>query len=523
MKVKESNKNMKAVIFARVSTQEQEQDGHSIDAQIAKLRDYCKKNSLIVIKEYEVVESSTKGERPEFNQCLDFIRNQKEKIALICDKVDRLQRSILDIPKLEELRVKEKVVIHFLDIGKLDNDSNSQQKAFYRMSVVMANSYTDAISDNVKRSILHKLNNGECIKKAPLGYLNIKDEQGKSKIIVDKSRANLIIKLFEMYSLGNNSLGDLEKFAKQNNLTNNFFKGESKTITKNVIRNILSEPFYYGEMFIKKYNRFYKHKYESLISRDLFDRCQEITQERAKINNRHQAIQTAKEGKDFIFKSLITCATTGRIISSDRKENRTNKNTYLISRNPEDPSKRVYIKEQDVLKEISNVFKSMQIPREMLEEITNHLKNSHEAEKEYHTHKIKELHKQKENCNTKLNKLVDMTLNNLISEEIYQSKKEEITKELNSVKTEIEIHDLANDDFKNLLITAFYLASKSYDLFICSKTEEKRQLINFVFSNILLRGEKLEYTLRKPFDLMVNLNTCSDWLRGQGSNLRPIG
>lgn len=154
----------------------------------------------------------------------------------------------------------------------------------------------------------------------------------------------------------------------------------------------------------------------------------------------------------------------------------------------------------------------MQIPKEMLEEITNHLKNSHEAEKEYHSHKIKELHKQKENCNTKLNKLVDMTLNNLISEEIYQSKKEEITKELNLVKTEIEIHDLANDDFKNLLITAFYLASKSYDLFICSKTEEKRQLINFVFSNISLRGEKLDFILRKPFDLMVNLGKRATWL-----------
>lgn len=113
---------MKAIIFARVSTQEQETDGHSIDAQIHKLREYCKKNSLTVIKEFEVVESSTKGERPEFNLCLDFIRNQKEKVALVCDKVDRLQRSILDIPKLEELRTKEKVVIHFLDIGKFDGD-----------------------------------------------------------------------------------------------------------------------------------------------------------------------------------------------------------------------------------------------------------------------------------------------------------------------------------------------------------------------------------------------------------------
>ena len=514
---------MKAIIFARVSTQEQETDGHSIDAQIAKLREYCKKNNLIVIKEYEVVESSTKGERPEFNLCLDFIRSQKEKVALVCDKVDRLQRSILDIPKLEELRTKEKVVIHFLDIGKLDGDSNSQQKAFYRMSVVMANSYTDAISDNVKRSILHKLNNGECIQKAPLGYLNVRDTNGKSNVVIDVSRAFLIKKMFELYSLGSYSLGDLEKFARENNLTNNFFKGDAKPITKNVIRNILAEPFYYGDMYVKKYNKFYKHKYDSLITPELFNHCQAITAQRGRATNRIQAIQTAKEGKDFIFKSLITCATTGRTVSSDRKENRTNKNTYLISRDPQNPSKKVFVKEQDMLEEISQVFKSLQFPKDMLEEITKYLKTSHEAEKDYHAQKTKELHKQKQLADSKLNKLVDMVLNGLINEEIYERKKEEITQELISIKVEIEIHDQANDSFKEMLITAFYLASKSYDLFICSKTEEKRRLISFVFSNIQLKGKKLEYTLRKPFDMMVGLGTCKDWLPGRDSNPRPIG
>jgi hypothetical protein len=60
------------------------------------------------------------------------------------------------------------------DITKIGSDANSQQKAFYRMSVVMTNSYTDAISDNVKRSIIHKLNNGECIQKAPIGIFKYK-------------------------------------------------------------------------------------------------------------------------------------------------------------------------------------------------------------------------------------------------------------------------------------------------------------------------------------------------------------
>ena len=83
-------------------------------------------------------------------------------------------------------------------------------------------------------------------------------------------------------------------------------------------------------MYVEKYKKFYKHKYDTIISEDLYFQCQTITEGRARANNRIQAIQTAKDGKDFIFKSLITCATTGRTVSSDRKENRTNKNTYLI-------------------------------------------------------------------------------------------------------------------------------------------------------------------------------------------------
>ena len=42
---------MKAVIFARVSTQEQEAEGCSINTQFAKLREYCKANDIEIIKE----------------------------------------------------------------------------------------------------------------------------------------------------------------------------------------------------------------------------------------------------------------------------------------------------------------------------------------------------------------------------------------------------------------------------------------------------------------------------------------
>jgi hypothetical protein len=56
------------------------------------------------------------------------------------------------------------------------------------------------------------------------------------------------------------------------------------------------------------------------------------------------------------------------------------------------------------------------------------------------------------------------------------------------------------------------LASRAAELFERSKTEQKRQLLAFVFSNLRLRGKKLEFALRSPFDLMVNLPSYSSWL-----------
>ena len=52
----------------------------------------------------------------------------------------------------------------------------------------------------------------------------------------------------------------------------------------------------------------------------------------------------------------------------------------------------------------------------------------------------------------------------------------------------------------------------AYELFESSKIEQKRKLINYVFSNLELNGVTLRYSLRKPFDLMVDCSTRSEWL-----------
>jgi hypothetical protein len=62
------------------------------------------------------------------------------------------------------------------------------------------------------------------------------------------------------------------------------------------------------------------------------------------------------------------------------------------------------------------------------------------------------------------------------------------------------------------LETLISVTSRAAELLERSKTEQKRELLAFVFSNLRLRGKKLEFSLRSPFDLMVNRADYSSWL-----------
>lgn len=509
---------MKSVIFTRVSTKDQE-DGHSLNAQLERLKVYCGKNNLTIVKEYQVSESSTLGDRKKFNEMIKFIQEENKKskstIALVVDSVDRLQRGFKECSLIDQLRKDKVLEIHFYKEGfVLNGNSSSADIMRWDFGILGAKMYVQAISDNVKRGNLYALNNGEYPGKPPIGYKKIILENGKRTLVLDEERAYLVKKIFELYSTSSYSLVDLEKKCKEWNLTSNKSRDSGKHITKNVIDDIIKNPFYCGEMLVKKHNKRYPHKYQTIISMALFDKCQQIAKQRSK-QGKKQGVQTSK--KDFVFRSLITCATTGRIVSSDRKLNRHGKEyTYLYPWDPNDPEKKhkLIVREEQILNQIQDVFASLQMPKELLEEITQYLKGSNEAERQYHKTAMDSLEKRVQEIEERESKLLDLLLEKKIPQAVFDKKREEFELDKAKANSEREIHQNADKGFKDTIVTAFQLISQAYELFQSSKNEQKRQLINFVFSNLRLNGGKLCYDLRQPFHLLVNLKDQPCW-RGE--------
>lgn len=495
---------MDAVILARVSTREQE-EGHSIDAQLMRLREYCKRKDLNIIQEFVIIESSTRGERPEFHKMITFIKKQKKKVALVCDKVDRLQRSFKEVPILEDLRRSSKLVLHFNVEGQiLDENANSSQIMAYQMYVMMAENYTNCISDNVKRSQGKKLSEGTIMGTAPIGYLNDKDENNKSIAILDPKRAFLVKKMFEEYSTGLYSLNEIRNKTIEWGLKNKT-KGNTN-LSVSQIEKILQNPFYYGIMKYK--GNLYAHVYKPLISKELFFKCENVRKGRSKVYSK----QTNTE---FIFKGLIKCKHCGCSVTPEIK-----KGKYVYLRPNSKPNCTCKtIKEVEALKIVSKELKKMDMSDELIASMKDTLKASLEAKKKFNEFSVNSLQKQYKDIQKKLDALLDVRLEGSITKDEYDKKSNELRAEQYNIKTKLDKHVDADKEFAITLEYILDIASRSHELFESSGNEKKRRILNLVFSNFLLNGSKLEYELKRPFDMLVKKSSYPIILGRKDSNL----
>jgi len=336
---------MKAINVSRVSTEEQKEAGNSLPAQIERIKNYCKNKSLEIIKSFSFDESAYKEKRNEFDKLLEYVQEiaKKEKVAVCFDKVDRLSRSVFDkrVGTLYEMAVADKIELHFVSDGQIINNQMSAVEKFqFGMSLGLAKYYSDAIGDGVKRAFEQKRRNGEWTGGVRLGYLNVSLDQEKrlrKDIIIDPERGYLVQKMFELYATDQYSLETIRTKITELGLMT--VKGNK--LSKSGVQNILKDSFYCGIAISKKYGP-YPHKYPRLITKDLFNKCQEVA------NKRHKNIYKALS-KDFIFKGLIKCQNCGCTITAERHEG---KPTYYSCTNGKGICKRVYINEKDLLKPI---------------------------------------------------------------------------------------------------------------------------------------------------------------------------
>ena len=501
---------MKAIILARVSTEEQKEAGNSLPAQLLRLQKYCQDKDLKVVKEFNFDESAWKTEREEFKKIIDILQTSKEITALCCDKIDRLIRNFTsDLAVLEELRKTGKIELHFpSDNIILSKDSPATDLFRFTIGVSLAKYYSDSISDNVKRANENKIKNGEWIGKAPIGYINNEDENGKKNIIVDPVRSPYVIRMFEIYATGNYSMRKVKEEMDKTGLRSN--TNNPKPLTVSMIMHTLINPFYYGMMRLK--GDIYPHKYPPLITNHLFDKAQAV-----RAGWHKQPFQYA--AKPFIFRGMIKCADCGCTITPEVSKGHI---YYSCTNYHRIHDKRTYVKEQELLEPVYKVLDGIKLNDDRIKELVEDLKQTTQAENRFFTNTMRELRKEYDKLENRISNLQDDKYDGSITNDFYNKKFKEYAEKQAKIMQQINSHDRTDKEHYITANTILNLAQRAREIFENSEVAEKRQFINFLLQNCELKGKTLSYKLKTPFDTVFLASKCSDLLPGSDSDRRPM-
>ncbi len=485
---------MKAIILARVSTEEQKDAGNSLPAQIERLKGYCKRKGFEIARTYSFDESAYKTKRDEFDRILEYLEATKAKVAICFDKVDRLSRNVFDkrVSLLYEKAVADEIELHFVSDGQVINSAMSAvQKFQFGMSLGLAKYYSDAISDNVKRAYEQKRRIGEWTGKAPIGYHNITDAiTGKRDIVFDMEKESLIRKIFELYATGNFSMKTI-----RNEITKAGLKSKAgKPLATSMIEHILKNPFYYGEMLCK--GQIYAHKYQPIISKELFEKCRSVRDGWNKKPFQYAA-------KPYIFRGLVRCARCGCSMSPETAKG---KFVYYSCTNARKAlcNKKTYVPEKELLKPVYAVLGAFShISQEVIDEVVAGLKKSKEAKMEYHNKVINGLQTEYNTIQTSLDRMLDLFIAGSITKDIYDKKLLELKDRQERINIEIEEHTKADENYYITAGRVLEIAQNSLRLFEHkeAKIEEKRAFLNYLIKDAVVDENKvMTFGLRSPFN-----------------------
>ncbi len=494
----------KAVILARVSTLRQEKEGLSLeDIQLPELRKYAQENGFNVVKEFKFSESADRKIRKRFNEMLNFVKENDDIKAVITYRVDRITRNYRDAVAIDDLRLEYDKEIHFvydrLVIGK---DTLGRDITDWDTKVYLAKQYLNRLKEDSKISAQRKLESGEWPGKAPFGYTNVDLDSGKKWVEIVDSEAIVIQKIFEWYATGSTSMLEISRKVKDV-FGLNFSKGRVDQIFKN--------PFYYGTM---RYDGgLYPHNYEPIISKELFDRVQEV---KAGYNKK----RFKYAGLPYAYRGLIRCSECGCMITPEKK-----KGQYVYYHCTQYFGKHgaEWLREEELTEKFAELYNQIGIPEDVAEDISETLKSSHKDKVHYHNQMLKNYQNDYEKYESRIETMYEDKLDGSITSTFFEKKRKEYRDKQDAIQRKINNLQQADEDY---YVSAYYvlnLANHAKDLFKSSEPMEKRQIIKLTLQNLELNGRTIDYKWEKPFDKIAYFADRQEWLRGVDSNHQPNG
>ncbi len=488
-----------ALIYNRTSSDEQRQEGYSIEYQETSNKEYALKHKINPVKIYNCSESAKEPGRKVFNEMLNFAKKHKNIKHIIFKKCDRSARNELDAGMVIHLARTTDLNFHFVeDRLVLNKDSRPYEYNIYMLNCSIASMYPRDLSINVKNGLKQKADEGHFPCVAPFGYENIRVAKGKRSYIEPKEDEALIVKrIFELYITGLYSYESLAKKLRQEG----YKKSAATPIVKSTVEYILNNPVYMGDFIFKGEYKTGKHK--PIISREAYHLAQRIIQG-------HDKPKYSKHL--FLFSGIAKCGICGCAYVGEKKlkkyKNGTQKE-YLYYRctgnkGGDCKKNKKYIQEQTIEDGFLDILNRIKIANEYQKIIKDTIAYEMKEADISIEEKIKYLNKRIGTLKTNIKKLIVMRTQDEIDAETFREQNAEWQNELSICIENLESLQKDNQEIFTISEIVLELAENAAEWYSSQSIDKKRQIIKIVCSNLFIKDKKPHYELHSIFQHMLD-------------------
>lgn len=496
--IKSKNAYKGCIIYTRVSTKNQAENGMSLDTQKRFCEEYAQKNQIPILNYFGgTYESAKSDERKEFNRMLDFIRaNRKSVNVILVYSFDRFSRTGPNAIFLMEKLKKQEISV--ISISQ-PSDTNTATGKFTTNFQIMYAEYDNQVRrEKCVTGMKEALKRGEWPHKPPFGYDVI--GSGSKRQIVVNNTGKILRKIFQWIATKNISQAEAQRKLEELGVK----------ILPQKISKILRNPFYCG---ILSHNllegKISYGLHEKLISERTFIKVNQI------LEGNSNGYHIQKENDNIPLKNFLVCDDCGTPMTGYQVKSK--KRWYYKCRtkgccnNISAKYLHTWFNQslQPLQLNITNELTDI-----MVNKILSHMEDHIRINKEEHSL----LEGQLNNITSKIEKLEEKYIDDQIDKQTYLKHKVKFEEQLNKIEQRLANTKIESSNLECRVSNTVYFTSNMQYSWEIADYKQKVRIQNFIYpEGIRFSKQKMAVRTLKINKLLLYLSRFNNDL--QSSNL----
>ena len=479
----------KYFLYARKSTEDDDKQIMSIEAQLFELREFARKENLEILSEFQESKSAKTPGRTVFGEMMTRIESG-EVAGILAWHPDRLARNSIDGGRVIYAVDQEKLVS--LRFPTFWFEPTPQGLFMLQVAFGQSKYYSDSLVQNVKRGIRQKLRRGEWLTKAPFGYIN---NPKTRNIEPHPTNAKIVERAFQAYAKGGHGLVSMSQFLVDLGIVTR----NNTPLSKCAIKHLLSNRAYLG--FVRHHGEYFDGTFEPIISPSLFAAVQKILEAKAKP-------QKKRGSQDFPFRSLFQCGECGGMFTAQFAKGNGGIYRYYRCTKKRGLCSQSYVQEADLADQLRQRLQTMSL----CDRYTDHMLG---VISEWEKEEISVSHSDVQNLSLKIKasdkrmeKLVGAYLDGDIPKDIYLNQKDSIMRATLTLKDRMKAFEQRRNTWVEPLREWVLDLQQATFLYESDNLSEIASFVQKIGTNHTVRDKTAHFATPSPFGLVAQRLAC---------------